>query len=179
MDYRIFECAYMVFRMRAYIYTHGGWVHRQRVSKSFLTRRNSKFFLCSWLGSNPRPFGSPVGQRSNHWANPSPLARRYRSGSSWAEWKSVTRCLQNWNLSVSLVGVLLLLLLLFLELPSFTEYFWVICDWVRSTPRIKLNEKTVVPTDIIKDDCVLKSRRFLLSGFRFTCKLIGEATVTF
>ena len=43
----------MVFRMHAYI--HGGWAHRQRVSTTFWTRKNSKFFLCPWGDSNPRP----------------------------------------------------------------------------------------------------------------------------
>ena len=38
--------------MRAY--THGGWAHRHRVSTTFMTRKNSKFFLCSWQDSNPR-----------------------------------------------------------------------------------------------------------------------------
>ena len=42
----------MVFCMRAY--THGGWAHRQLIS-TFLTRKNSTFFLCSWRDSNPRP----------------------------------------------------------------------------------------------------------------------------
>ena len=37
----------------ACVYIQGGWAHPQRVSTTFLTRRNShKFFLCSWRGSN-------------------------------------------------------------------------------------------------------------------------------
>ena len=43
----------MVFRMRAY--THEA--HRQRVSTTFLTRKNS-VFLVSWRNSNPAPLGS-------------------------------------------------------------------------------------------------------------------------
>ena len=43
----------MVFCM--HVYTHWGWAHRQRVSITFLTRKNSKFFLCSRRDSNPRP----------------------------------------------------------------------------------------------------------------------------
>ena len=41
MDYRIFNVrACIVFRMR--VYTHGGWEHRQRISTTFLTRKNSQ-----------------------------------------------------------------------------------------------------------------------------------------
>ena len=40
-------------------YTHRSWAHRQRVSTTFLTWKNShKFFLCSWWGLN-----------SGHWFN--------------------------------------------------------------------------------------------------------------
>ena len=35
--------------MRACIHTWG-WAHRQRVSTTFLTRKNSQLFLCSWRG---------------------------------------------------------------------------------------------------------------------------------
>ena len=53
MDYRIFN---VIILVRAYIYTHGGWVHRQRVSTTFLTRKNPhKFILCSWRDSNRGP----------------------------------------------------------------------------------------------------------------------------
>ena len=37
------------------MYTHGGWTQRHRVSATFLTRKNSTFFLCSWWDWNPRP----------------------------------------------------------------------------------------------------------------------------
>ena len=36
-------------------YTHRGWAHWQRVSTTFLTKKNSEFFLCSWRDSNPQP----------------------------------------------------------------------------------------------------------------------------
>ena len=35
-----------------YIYTHGSWAHRQRVSTTFLTQKTHNFFLCFWRGSN-------------------------------------------------------------------------------------------------------------------------------
>ena len=68
MDYRIFNIIYnMVFHMR----TYRGWAHRQWVGTTFLTWKNSAFFLCSWWGFEPSTLGSPV-QHSNHWANLSP-----------------------------------------------------------------------------------------------------------
>ena len=36
-------------------HTHRRWAHRQRASATFLTQKNSKFFLCSWRDLNPRP----------------------------------------------------------------------------------------------------------------------------
>ena len=56
MDYRIldFSHAYVVILVHAH--THGGWAHWQRVSTTFMTRKNShKFFLCSWRDSNLGP----------------------------------------------------------------------------------------------------------------------------
>ena len=44
--------------MRAY--THGGWAHRQRVSTTFLTRKNSQLFLELRTGFEPLVFGSRV-----------------------------------------------------------------------------------------------------------------------
>ena len=50
-----------------------GWAHRQRVSTTFVTRKNSHFFLVLLTGFEPRrSLGSWV-QRSTHWATPSPL----------------------------------------------------------------------------------------------------------
>ena len=44
--------------MRAY--THEGWAHRQRVSTTFLTRKNSQIFLVLLAGFEPRSIGSRV-----------------------------------------------------------------------------------------------------------------------
>ena len=57
MDYRIFNCAYVIFLMCAYV--HGGWEHWhwQWVSTTFWTQKTSqshKFCVCSWRGSNRR-----------------------------------------------------------------------------------------------------------------------------
>ena len=45
-----------------YIYTHTRGVGHtgQRVSTTFLTRKNSKFCLCSWRDSNHRPLSNAV-----------------------------------------------------------------------------------------------------------------------
>ena len=61
--------AYMIILVRAY--THGGWAHRQWVSTTFLTQKNSQIFLVLLTGFEPRSFGSRV-QRSTNWATPSP-----------------------------------------------------------------------------------------------------------
>ena len=60
---------YRIFPLRAY--TQGGWVHRQRVSITFLTRKNSQFFLVFQKGFEPWSFGSRV-RRSTNLATPSP-----------------------------------------------------------------------------------------------------------
>ena len=53
MDYRIFNVrAFLCVRL----HTGVAWAHRQRVSTTILTRKNShKCFLCSGQDSNPRP----------------------------------------------------------------------------------------------------------------------------
>ena len=46
--------AYVIILVRAY--THGGWAHRQRISTTFSTQRNSQFFLMLLTGFEPRSF---------------------------------------------------------------------------------------------------------------------------
>ena len=62
----------MVFRMRAY--AHRVWAHRQRVSTTFLTRKNSQVFLVLLTGFEPRVMDSIVyrGRHSTNWAATSP-----------------------------------------------------------------------------------------------------------
>ena len=55
----------------ACIYTHRGWAHQQRVSRTFLTQKNSQIFLVLLTGFKPQTFGSRV-RRSTNWATPSP-----------------------------------------------------------------------------------------------------------
>ena len=48
MDYMIFDVrrvGYVVILVRAY--THGGWAHRQRVSTTFLIRKNLTIVSCA------------------------------------------------------------------------------------------------------------------------------------
>ena len=54
MDYRIFSLTCVHGLLYAWVYT-GGWAHQQQVSTTFLTRKNSQFFLCSWWDLNPQP----------------------------------------------------------------------------------------------------------------------------
>ena len=58
-------CVHLIILTRAY--THGGWTRRQRVSTTFLTRKNSpKFFTCSFFtGFEPQVFGSRVRRFTN------------------------------------------------------------------------------------------------------------------
>ena len=46
-------------------YTHGGWAHRQRVSTTFLTQKNSHIFLALLTGFKPRFFRSQVRTSTN------------------------------------------------------------------------------------------------------------------
>ena len=63
-----FYYAYMIILVRAY--THWGWAHRQRVSTTFLTQKNSQILLVLLMGFKPQSFGPRVW-RSTHWATPS------------------------------------------------------------------------------------------------------------
>ena len=60
---------YRIFNVRTWSFVCVRWAHRQRVTTTFLTRKNS-VFLVLLTGFEPSTFGSPV-QRSNHWANTS------------------------------------------------------------------------------------------------------------
>ena len=46
---------YMIILVHAY--TRGGWAHQQRVSTTFLTWKNSIFFIVLLTGFEPRSFG--------------------------------------------------------------------------------------------------------------------------
>ena len=66
MDYRIFK-----FNVR--MWSHGGWVHRQRVSKTFLTQKNVHIFLqlLTLTGFKSQVFGSRV-RHSTNWTTRHP-----------------------------------------------------------------------------------------------------------
>ena len=51
-------CAHVVILVRSY--THGGWAHRQRVTSTFFTRKNSQILLVLLTVFEPRSFGSRV-----------------------------------------------------------------------------------------------------------------------
>ena len=71
----LFMFPYRTFIVRTWSFfcvrIYGVWVHRQRVSTTFLTQKNSQFLCVLLMGFEPWVFGSWV-RRPTNWATPSP-----------------------------------------------------------------------------------------------------------
>ena len=82
------------------VYTHGGWTHRQRVSTTFLIRKNSLKKMVLMKGFEPQVFGSRVRRCTNwapwspHVATTSPIAQVWPVGINsvvfWPSWNWIT-----------------------------------------------------------------------------------------